>query len=138
MSKNIEITPQDLRIGNWVGIKAMDGAPCEIKGLDLLYLDVRLAGAERDAMLTYGEIEPIPLTDEIMEKCGFYHPMHDELWRHKPSCVDVLVVDGWDEYTKPWITVNDNFMFPSIHCRYLHELQNCYFAIMGEELEARL
>lgn len=139
MSKQTTITPHDLRIGSRVRLKG--SAPVkilEVTAIGQKHITARSGEQAESSTWSYAEIEPVPLTDGIMGKCGFCHPMHDELWRHKPSCVDVLVVDDWDEYTRPWITVNDNFMFPSIHCRYLHELQNCYFAVEGEELEVKM
>jgi hypothetical protein len=71
--------------------------------------------------------EPIPLTHEILKKCGFekYEPM---MYRLK---------SGWH-----WIALDINSIYingrQSVLVNYLHQLQNLYFALTGEELTVNL
>lgn len=72
-------------------------------------------------------VNPIPLTPEILEKCGF--EKYDRfLYRLK---------NGWH-----WISVDTNSLY--IHGKqvvlidYLHQLQNLYFALTGKELNVQL
>jgi len=77
---------------------------------------------------------PIPLTPEILEKCGFhskYKSVHMQwniggFYLHQKSDVD-----------------DDNISIPeenvfhydfTYEIKYLHQLQNLYFALTGEEL----
>ncbi len=69
--------------------------------------------------------EPIPLTEEILLKCGFekvagFYSSKDEIL--ELTC-DFIV---WKPNTK------------KLEIKYLHQLQNLYFALTGEELEINL
>lgn len=83
---------------------------------------------------------PIHLTPEILEKCGF------EL-DHANSCYEVGVYRNGkgnglsieNEISKKTVIVKQHGAFNTsmiIHnsIRYLHQLQNLYFALTGEEL----
>ena len=66
--------------------------------------------------------KPIPLTEDILLKCGF-----------KKEPIDVYSLNGID------LCVSDNsveFFAGRIETNiyYLHQLQNLYFALTGEEL----
>lgn len=68
------------------------------------------------------EIKPIPLTPEILEKCGFVSNPYQDRYElgdfHFEYCAIRNIV--WCE------------KYP--HIKYLHQLQNLYFALTGEEL----
>lgn len=150
MNKQTTITPQDLRIGNWVRLEFQglendtknNFEPpmhlCEVTRIGKIMSYVKFAGIDNDFLVSYEEIEPIPLTDEIIDKCGFYREKTYMQWLHKVYDVIVLIMDLDDRYKHSWITYNEFLEAPYIHCRYLHELQNCYFAVTGEELEVKL
>jgi hypothetical protein len=70
-----------------------------------------------------GYFHPIPLSPEILEKCGF----KDEYGNGR------YYFDGFEYYNgKLW------FRTAEIKIQYLHQLQNLYFALTGEELEVNL
>lgn len=76
-------------------------------------------------------IDPIPLTPEILEKFGFE--------KHTDSQGDAF----WYVYTYEDFEFTENGAFTfngSVmpHIQYLHELQNLYFALTGTELEIKL
>lgn len=67
--------------------------------------------------------QPIPITPEILEKCGF---VRNSLM---------------DSYELGKYSVRYSMMYYEGHevselntCKYLHQLQNLYFALTGEEL----
>lgn len=70
--------------------------------------------------------EPIPLTSEILEACGF----RKDTW-------GLWIQEGWalDE-------VNGEFQYPLknsyVGLKYLHQLQNLYYALTGSELTVNL
>lgn len=81
------------------------------------------------------QMAPIPLSEDILEKCGFKPYNDDGLW----LCI------GWESFTlqnrylsydgfdaKLW---NEDIM-PIVTS--LHRLQNLYFALTGEELAYKL
>ena len=75
-------------------------------------------------------IKPIPLTEEILLKCGF-EKKNGYVFRKIG-----FILNGRK--------VKDSIGFHFIHyectteCSYLHQLQNLYFALTGEELNVEL
>jgi len=72
----------------------------------------------------------IPLTPEILEKCGF---------AKLPNCFDCerFHIAKEDEADYWWCFFNKNGAFIN-KIKYLHQLQNLYFALTGEELTINL
>lgn len=144
------ISPQELRIGNWV---ELDGAYCQVTGIrqgeDKRKLDPSLhAHTGKIYFLstgkTYryiGHFRPIPLTEEILLKCGFekkvtrtdhfdVEMIHYEKDRHYVY----LISDGFEfEYETGHGRVN---LFRTLH--YIHQLQNLFFIFTGRELDIKL
>ena len=77
------------------------------------------------------EIEPIALTPKILESCGFRNFVRDE-W----------IVTYGNTHTDFEFTENGlQLRHPSpsrVGIRYLHQLQNFFYAIAGQELEVNL
>lgn len=76
--------------------------------------------------------EPIPLTEEWLIKLGLKDRYSDEAW----SWCD-CPGGPWDNYTE--IIESDDktgyiYMRDYKHLRYVHQLQNLYFALTGQEL----
>lgn len=80
-------------------------------------------------------INPIPLTPEILEKCGFeceyvskYAIKYTHL-NHAEIGYNWTKLSGWfARYYGPIL----------IHIKYLHQLQNLYWCLCGEELEINI
>jgi len=116
----MSIKANELRIGN-----ATD------KGIivNLLESGVHVG---RGKCFTYNEINPIPLTPEILEKAGF---VKDNTSQYGGYCIGV----GEGEQIRIINDKNIGWHWPmNGYCRpkttYLHQLQNLYFALTGEEL----
>ena len=118
------IKANELRIGNYLIDRTFGNtAPTYV---DAEWL-VKISEGEFDA-------DPIPLTPEILEKAGF-----------EKSESDFWVKDGKPSFQ--WGEGNDEDWFityqtqygldwnDAYHVRTLHQLQNLYFALTGEELE---
>lgn len=76
----------------------------------------------------------IPLTEEILtEWCG-YRPMYNR-WFGAPNNVECDLSKKADKYYLD-INCGDNIVGEGI--KYLHQLQNLYFALSGEELQIKL
>jgi len=115
------IATNELRIGNWVRIRESD-TKVQVESY----------------MLNVSELsncQPIPLTPEILEKCGFeIHSKYSfwnfitkngfaiSMWMEDKPCAgfEIKGVCYWGEgFTE---------------VKHLHQLQNLYFALTGKEL----
>lgn len=82
--------------------------------------------------------KPIPLTEDILLKCGFVSKGKNLLGHiFAKSFVHYYVTNKRDNFAFRMNTPNDTSVFIR-EIEYLHELQNLYFAITGEELEVKL
>lgn len=100
----------ELRLGNWVYDEGDLKTPIQI---------VRL---EED---NTGWLKPIPLTEEWLLKFG----AEENILR--------LIDDMWIQFEDgEWCVCNDNDGFYDVSCiKHVHQLQNLYFALTGEELK---
>ena len=78
------------------------------------------------------EYSPIPLTEEILVKCGFEEvyksPMHSTYWMERLSYY------FWYEKGNQYADCKGL----QVNCKHLHQLQNLYFALTGEELTIKI
>jgi hypothetical protein len=113
---NIMIRPNELRLGNWTLDK---------KGN---YFKIR-SGAQIDQSLT---LSPIPLTNTILESCGFAFHTYFKVWQNvKPRAMKA-----------PEMELDGDFNVRDFGHRYigkqlksLHQFQNFFFELKGIELE---
>lgn len=119
----------ELRIGNWMVIGTLGKCKITVEAFrELSYFPEII-----------NSIEPIPLTSEILEKAGFVSSFSGDdfhtgiLWRVKNTeylyCEDGYFVDNCGYYGH-YCDIGD--------VKYLHQLQNLYFALTGEELPIEL
>jgi hypothetical protein len=117
----------ELRIGNWVS--NYKDTPTQI-----------LEWTGNDAYLTKGRkaygiktSSPIPLTEEWLVKFGFESDHNDLVLFYKQH---VLMEASWASRN---IRTDEKYgwaiYLPNITIQYVHQLQNLYFALTGEELE---
>lgn len=136
------IDPKELRIGNWVRL----GRPASKGEYLTSTIDWISAYGERNiGLLGNGlrneprHLEGIPLTMDILEKCGFVrHSNSNEFWNRWQ-----LVENGW--HISEWLQKHKVAGFEEkgvcywsdhfIPVKYLHSLQNLYFCVVGKELE---
>lgn len=112
------IKANELRIGNFVDWNGEVGIVSQ-----LLEKDIFFKCGETDL---YDAINPIPLTKEWFNKFGYYN-------ENRPNHFEK------DEYTIDWHIFWDcNGMFiedkNGIRIKYVHQLQNLYFALKQREL----
>ena len=82
------------------------------------------------------ELEPIPLTEEWLIKFGFKQWVE---FGHKTGTFDLMPLCGvsYDIVTKKVLILekgNPNSHWIERKIEYVHELQNLYFALRGQEL----
>lgn len=134
------IKANEIRVGNWLN------DPRPLTEFNKKYTNNPDNGyfkaKARD--IQFAEIfEPIPLTEEILLKCGFRKRyIRFGYWYF----IDILKTET---YLRPYI--GDRYIFglnidQNCDCEffdarpisYLHQLQNLYFALTGQELEINL
>jgi hypothetical protein len=94
------------------------------------------------ALGTGYNFDPIPLTEEILLKAGFENSSFAYFTHLMPK--EITVIDltvhftGYDLKTLSERTIGFDDMEYPFPCKYLHQLQNLYFALTGEELNIEL
>ena len=95
------------------------------------------------------QINPIPLTEEILLKCGFERCNENryKFYIHGVNYIslhlDYLIeknewFEGSFSVSFREKSLSPNFEGSNLCYRYLHQLQNLYFALTGKELEINL
>ena len=114
------MTATELRIGNWVE-EAHSG---EFGQVDMVVLSI----IERMSNHSY---RPIPLTEEWLERFGF-EKVADNCWLNNKTA---FYVDKRESHIRKgfvyYLKEDSNDFIPIDN---LHQLQNLYFALTGEEL----
>ena len=108
----------ELRVGNYVNAE-----------VNLLSLQIHKLMPSDIVDVSKGivEIYPIELTEEILLKCGFKYKSYG--YGEKE----------WKQWNNGKITLNGFLETRSgNNLKYLHQLQNLYFALTNEELEINL
>ena len=133
------IKPQELRIGSNVntelGIAEVIGIyedVVDVKGVSVIDNSsgnkISISTRSFDGCVEYEKIQPIPLTEEILLKFGF-EKQHNEddfdYWFKKGFCDDIL----WEHSEGFCHSLNYGG-----DIKYVHQLQNLYFSLTGEEL----
>lgn len=115
----------DLRIGNWVKSKLHGGLETEV--FSVFHHSVKL-GANPLALYKQDEIEPIPLAEEWLFKLGFVKLDTNDIFYIHEDCMNFklskcLTMTAWH-----------NLMLHDVKLEHVHQLQNLYYALTGEEL----
>lgn len=122
---------QELRIGNWVMYKPIN---------TLIKVGLLILGEiqESNSINNKSDFEPIPLTEEILLKCGASivlgtYNYYISLWEIKSEIHFELFRDGYVcvIYSSTGSVVPNDI-------EYLHQLQNLFYSLVGEELQINL
>lgn len=123
------IEAKELRVGNLIEDEL--GKPKRVQNIlgERFNIDA-LDGIDRGFPLT--EMNGIPITPELLEKCGFEYSASFGECRYKKKELEM------DENFNPLVQEGDEFLYYGKRIEHLHQLQNLYFALTGEELEINL
>ena len=135
----MEILASELRIGNWFQQDASNNNTIsrfftvdEIKRYGVRSTYIRQdTNQPHTSLFSLDSIHPIPLTPEILEKCGFEWSIYHQAW-HKQGFVFDLSERSVGGFFMHKSRLNSEIICPEI--QHLHQLQNLYFALTGEEL----
>lgn len=120
------IKANELRIGNWY------------KGVSrdlLLQADARMITQLSEGILV---AQPIPLTEEILFKCGFVNSNRGYFEKRvmQRGKINISFKKGVLEFLE--LGTSNNYLFGDMRKINLHQLQNLYFALTCDELEINL
>lgn len=136
----------ELRIGNFF---------YDHEGIPLMCHGVTIANSKKepdgrvwdDSDIRYylgsSEAEPIPLTEKWIEEFGFelydYLPDDDHIYRsykkHKSELIYYFITVNEDSFEFSIARGGDHDSFILANIKHVHQLQNLYFALTGEELQ---
>jgi hypothetical protein len=128
----------ELRIGNYVNVPNYEQCPFRIDAFEhcsekfiKVAQEVKLNGFEVHPITWYGDnLQPIPLTVEWLLKFGFKN--------NSMNTYNILLQGFLLEYNLQHNVVdavNKVHFNLNIPVKYVHQLQNLYFALTGEELK---
>lgn len=124
------IQASELRIGNLVNFRDEDHV-FEITEIHKLGIGVK--DSEQETWIEYDCFDPIPLTKEWLVRFGFDSKIIIYYKPDNPS----LAIKLWDHEATPnvkYILFWENIVIRDLEVFYVHQLQNLYFALTGEEL----
>ena len=128
---------KDLRIGNWVYSPEDENVIIESVKKD--WCDVRTKG-DGEFHESYGcptqNLEPIPLTPELLVKCGF-EIVNSDVHNITHAYNGYLAINTYTEGGEYW-WLRYYQGGTNINIKYLHQLQNIYYLLIGKELEIDL
>ncbi|MDF2189335.1 hypothetical protein [Paraflavitalea sp. CAU 1676] len=119
------ITMHEVRLGSRVRYLDYE---VEITGIDLLPLFELPVNAVKDKNINWTDLSPITINSSTLHNIGFQRQEH-----HGTSCFQrgaIILIQHGDHFT--WQNPSDY----TVRCalRHLHQLQNLYYALTGDEL----
>lgn len=156
------IKPIDLRIGNYVTVYNQESCP-ELKQIPFKVVGINMIEGFDKGVWTYNIdlnyideqknivvpafsqfiefIDPIPLTEDILLKCGFEKK---EIWNGEVGEIALTYYDykgkiQISSLLRPVTIEYDRFyMYYGKYISYLHELQNLFYDLTKTELNVQL
>ena len=121
------IKPQELRIGNYVF--DIDGDVLQVG--EILDIGVKFKGTSLSSR--YEKINPIPLTEEILLKFGFYFEDGFYCLRiNNTAFMTIILLGSYVNYELS--NFRQKIAFSRGEFSGVHQLQNLYFDLKNEEL----
>lgn len=129
------IKATDLRLGNKV---LVNGQICTVN--NLFPNNIRVAELSVLHQINHESLyEPVPLTPEILEQCGFVKSEYKDFDHPVLKCrwVSKTIVGT---NIKPFLRFDSMTKLdkPSTDVYYVHQLQNLYYSLTGQELEIKI
>lgn len=125
------IDNKEIRIGNWFQHNEnwCYRSPAEIKPFIFQWED-RDWYSLSECTLSLDDIEPVPLTEDVLKRCGFHK--HNNAWvqddfkeNNSKFYFSIWDVSGYYTYNSAEFT---------ILIESLHQLSNLYYSLTGKEL----
>ena len=132
------IDTKELRLGNWVRlISVTDDNNYQIVDSIANCSPYRSVGLAGNLIVNYADqIDAIPLTPEIIEKCGFKRSSVN-IFEHDDLSIKIAIsLPGENGYEKGRLYMKSWFIMEPP--KYLHTFQNIYYALTQTELNISL
>ena len=123
-TKKKMIQAKELRYGNYV---TKDGETFKINniyGSSGLLDIVNNNNSCNRVSIVLGKIQGIPLTEEILLKCGFENDYTQQSWHHRTFIINDFQIEE----------IENKYFYNRLNIASLHQLQNLYFALTVQEL----
>lgn len=121
------IKNNEIRVGNWL---EWNKKPFKVCAIFRNVTENELWAKDNN------ELYPIPLTEEILLKCGWGKGEYDSEYIDNVSLKQEVL--GYNVNNKMLYIETNADVIEINHIHYLHQLQNLYFALTGKELEINL
>lgn len=126
------IKTNELMIGNWV---LYEDKPIEVASItdnSICFFENKI-GVRKVILCKPNEIDPIPITEKLLVKCGFdkhenWHS-NDEKYFTNIEDDEIMYYEDVDSYL---------LVGSGVYVNFLHELQNAYFMLTKKQLEVKL
>lgn len=126
MKKRFTITTADLRVGNILNYDTAEG---ETVTTVVDWQDIKWVSEDPEGFNLVHSI--VPLTDEWLNRFGFEKQKNN--WWKLLICNEWSFL-YWERLAGTELSVNKHsIMLP--HIQYVHQLQNLFFCLFGEELK---
>jgi hypothetical protein len=120
----------ELRVGNWV---EANSPMMQVKEITEHTVGLYMPGSEADPFLyDIDEINPIPLSPEILEKFGFGKDISSQYGGYLIKVKEGESIRIVNDESIGWHWPMNGYNRPITN--YVHQLQNLIFALTGEEL----
>jgi hypothetical protein len=142
------IDAKELRIGNVISVGDLKtGATTMMRGAKTIFdvcaitqsqIHIHQINNMGFGTIALSEAEGIPLTEEILLKCGFEGIKETYLYSRredKGEDGDICVFGEDGKYSLYIFAADDSYSYIGIDITSVHQLQNLYFALTGKELE---
>lgn len=124
------IQSSDLRLGNVV--LDADGRYNSVVEIKQYFVVLNRSKSMEERYIPLESLRPVPLTEEVLLKCGFERPGHS-------FNGEIFHLSEWDDFPLHWcVAMNKNGAILVEKMKYLHELQNLVYALTGKELVVNL
>jgi hypothetical protein len=127
------ISCNELRLGNRVLVDKNLQQVSMITSTAVFTIDAEEGHEPAVSEHSSDQIEPVPLTDDVLKQCGFVYHDYFKFWQLKTTGItsEMSEMDIDNDYD-----VIDFMHKPVVrHLASLHQLQNVYFMLKGRELK---
>ena len=121
----------ELRIGNYLDF---DGRICFIEAIDKQGVEVKFLDNGEEEWIDLFQFSPIQITEEWALKFGFEKKNNEVFIFH-----NLLLLNIWNKECEIYLGDRTFVMWMvwDLDIIQIHQLQNLYFALTGEELEIK-
>jgi hypothetical protein len=133
----------ELRIGNWILIPyqnspiAIPAHETQVQGITIFGEILTNNTPEHEGLKThYNHVSGIPLTKEWLLKLGFEKVIHAYVMGIHNRIFSGLMKFQFDRLLQMWVFSVGKYK-DITRIEYVHQLQNLYFALTGDELEIK-